>query len=284
MRLSVAQKTTFKFETAQRVVMQSRRLTPADFKGQTVLDWRIETEGATVGARFQDGAGDITDTARLEGPVETLDIVVQGLVETTDAAGVLAGLREKISPAAYLLSRKTTRPDKDILELGSEALASMGRAQVLDKAHALSAAVHGELDPDGKTEDDEVPVTAAEALAAGAGGPEAHAHLLISLALSNDIPARFVYGYAVTEAPGDDRDTLHVAPDNLLGWAELHVGKLGWVAFDALNACCPDDRYIRLCSGFDAADAAPIRTVASGSPDSDTTVDVVQAAMGQVQQ
>ena len=68
-------------------------------------------------------------------------------------------------------------------------------------------------------------------------------------------------------------------------WAELHVGKLGWVGFDAVNACCPDDRYIRLCSGFDAQAAEPIRAFASGdSSERATEIAVAVAAAGQVQQ
>jgi len=42
------------------------------------------------------------------------------------------------------------------------------------------------------------------------------------------------------------------------------VAGLGWVGFDPANRCCPDDRYIRLGSGLDAQDAAPIRGVSRG--------------------
>ena len=47
-------------------------------------------------------------------------------------------------------------------------------------------------------------------------------------------------------------------------WAEIWVQGLGWIGFDPANACCPDDRYIRLGSGLDAQDAAPIRGTARG--------------------
>lgn len=39
---------------------------------------------------------------------------------------------------------------------------------------------------------------------------------------------------------------------------------LGWIGFDPANSCCPDDRYIRLGSGLDAQDAAPIKGTARG--------------------
>jgi transglutaminase-like putative cysteine protease len=44
----------------------------------------------------------------------------------------------------------------------------------------------------------------------------------------------------------------------------VHVGGLGWVGFDPANNCCPDNRYIRLGSGLDARDAAPIKGTARG--------------------
>jgi transglutaminase-like putative cysteine protease len=47
-------------------------------------------------------------------------------------------------------------------------------------------------------------------------------------------------------------------------WAELWLEGLGWVGFDPANRCSPDERYIRLGSGLDAMDAAPIKGTARG--------------------
>ena len=71
------------------------------------------------------------------------------------------------------------------------------------------------------------------------------------------LPARYVSGYLHSTADGKPHDAAHA-------WAEIHVGALGWVGFDAANACCPDDRYVRLGSGYDAEDAAPVRGMAFG--------------------
>ena len=64
-------------------------------------------------------------------------------------------------------------------------------------------------------------------------------------------------------------------------WAELYVRDLGWVGFDASNRVCPDERYIRLGSGFDAIDAAPIRGVSQGSGAEALSVDVTIIDAGQ---
>ncbi|MGL6211115.1 MAG: transglutaminase-like domain-containing protein, partial [Paracoccaceae bacterium] len=94
-----------------------------------------------------------------------------------------------------------------------------------------------------------------EALAQGAGVCQDHAHVLIAAARHLGLPARYVSGYLLVT--GDTSEAAHA-------WAEVHVKGLGWVGFDPTNRCCPDARYIRLGSGLDAQDAAPIRGVSQG--------------------
>jgi transglutaminase-like putative cysteine protease len=115
--------------------------------------------------------------------------------------------------------------------------------------------------------------TAAEALALGEGVCQDHAHALIACARSRGIPARYVSGYLFATQDGVPHEAAHA-------WAELHVPGLGWVGFDPANRCCPDARYIRLGSGLDAQDAAPIRGIARGGGREamDVTVAVQQAA------
>ena len=64
------------------------------------------------------------------------------------------------------------------------------------------------------------------------------------------------------------------------GWAEAFLPDLGWIGFDPSNRVCVTDRYLRLASGLDADDAAPIRgsvTVAGDiSIDADVRIAVAQ--------
>ena len=41
-------------------------------------------------------------------------------------------------------------------------------------------------------------------------------------------------------------------------WAEAHVDGLGWVGFDVSNGISPDTRYVRVATGLDYREAAPI--------------------------
>lgn len=267
MRLEIRHDTTYEFNPPMRGVVQSLRLWPSRFEGQATIEWKVNIEGAVRGAAFRDAAGDHIETAVMLGPVESVVVEVSGIVETTDLSGVLRGHRERISPAAYLRHSHFTKPDSNIRALASDA--SADAVSDLDRAHALAKAVSDAIAyTPGKTDHT---TTAAEALASGHGVCQDHAHALIAAALSLDVPARYVTGYL--HAEGGVAEASHA-------WAELHVPDLGWIGFDPSNGVCPNEHYVRIGSGFDAVDAAPIRGVAQGLGAEALRVDVnvVEAA------
>ena len=255
MRLSVRHQTVYEYDMPMRFVTQSHRLTPGDHGGQRVIDWRVSAEGATFGAGFRDGAGDQVTTLTVEGPIERIEISIEGLVETSDTAGVLRGWTETIWPAVYLRSTAATKPDVAIEELARSVADGTRGEGTLALSHALCDAVsEAVVYRPGVTD---AGTNAGEALAAGEGVCQDHAHVLIALAHALDLPARYVTGY------------LYADPDEPIGeaahaWAEIFVEGLGWVGFDSANQCCPDERYVRLGSGHDALCAAPIRGMARG--------------------
>lgn len=263
MRLSVSHITRYSFSAPVQGLVQSHRLTPSRCANQRVLSWEVNMLQAQRGAAFRDGAGDWTETVSLRGPVESFEIEVVGEVETEDYAGVLKDHREKVPPSAYLTDTAQTRPTPAMRELAEKTLAPLRDKTVLEQAHALSAAVSDAVEyVPGETEHF---TTAAEALEGGKGVCQDQAHVLIALAQISEIPARYVTGYLFSDSADHIGEASHA-------WAELYVPGLGWVGFDPSNRCCPDERYIRLGSGFDAVDAAPIRGVVLGV--ADETLDV----------
>jgi transglutaminase-like putative cysteine protease len=268
MRLSVHHRTLYRYDRPARFVAQSHRMTPAPSASQTIHDWRISAEGATFGARFTDGAGDHVVTMTHQGPVETIEIVVDGLVETTDTAGVLRGHRESISPLVYLRPSAATAPNRALSELRDAALARHHDATALDRAHRLSAAVaEAIVYTPGATH---AHTSAAEALAIGQGVCQDQTHAMIALAHLDGLPARYVTGYLFSgdREEGGAHEASHA-------WAEVFVEGLGWVGFDPANRCCPDERYIRIGSGRDAREAAIIRGVSGGLAEEEMDVTVV---------
>ena len=276
MRLRVRHETVYHFDPPMRGVVQSHRLTPSLYEGQQVIDWSVDVDGAMRGAGFRDGAGDWIETVSLLGPVEQMAIVVRGEVETVDLSGVLRGHRESGPPMSYLRPTRATRADKALTELAADAVAGLDEAATLDRSHALMNAVADAIPyTPGETEHG---TTAAEALALGHGVCQDHAHAMIACAMTLGVPGRYVTGYLFASEEEGAHEASHA-------WAELWVEGLGWVGFDPSNRSCPDDRYIRLGSGADATEAAPIRGVAQGVGREwlDVKVVVDQASQSQAQ-
>ncbi len=276
MRLNITHRTRYQFDTPKRSLTQSLRLWPTDFDGQTVESWSVDIEGHDVarGAALRDGAGDWIETVAMRN-VSDVTIAVSGTVETRDLTGFVRGLREKVSPIAYLRPSPMTRLNDPLRELSAKAVE--GLKNPLDRAHALARAVTEAIPyRSGKTVAD---TTAAEALELGEGVCQDQAHALIAIARAADVPGRYVSGYLHASSDGRMHEASHA-------WAELWVDDIGWVGFDAANACCPDDKYVRLASGIDSVNAAPIRGMAlgGGTEHLDVNVKVLQAGQQQQQQ
>ncbi|OCX62800.1 transglutaminase [Thioclava sp. SK-1] len=270
MILSVQHVTTYQYDEPMRSACQSLRLTPSRYQGQRVISWTLDVVGGTKGGSFRDGAGDRIEGWSMRGPVDKVVIRAFGQVETTDCAGVLRNHRELVHPFAYLRETSATWQDEAIERLAAEACDDSGTA--LARAHKLSAAVSEAIEyTPGATD---AQTTAADALALGRGVCQDHAHALIAASRVRNIPARYVTGYLHSTADGEGHEASHA-------WAEVWVDDLGWVGFDPANECCPDERYIRIGSGLDAHDAAPIRGVSQGEGDESMNVVV---ALESVQQ
>ena len=95
------------------------------------------------------------------------------------------------------------------------------------------------------------------------------AHILISAARFNQLPARYVNGFLLEETVSGV-NTTHA-------WVEIFINNLGWVAFDPSHKKCIDDKYIRISTGYDFEDASTIKGVKTnynGEEFLDTKVDI----------
>lgn len=270
MILTVDHVTTYSYDSPMGSSVQSLRLFPSCFAGQREIEWQVAVEGGIRGGEFRDGAGDKVESWSIRPPIEEVVVTVRGKIETTDTAGVLRGHRELVHPMAYLRETTATWIDDGLAKLASEAVADC--TELLDCAHRLSAAVAEAISYEPGTTD--AHTTAAEALAQGKGVCQDHAHALIAVARAHDLPARYVSGYLFATEDGAPHEAAHA-------WTEIWIEGIGWIGFDAANSCCPDDRYIRLGSGLDAHEAAPIRGITQGG--SEERLDVT-VALEQVQQ
>lgn len=244
MELAVRHLTRFRYDAPAWQVAMRLRLRPADLECQKVLDWEVTVDGRQVTAFPGNAFGDGEGFVLLRGAVEQVEVLARGLVRTTDRYGVVAGFRSEPPLPVFLRTTPLTRPDAALAALAGES----GTGEVLSSLHLLSARVRELIRyrPGSTT----AATSAAEALAQGHGVCQDQAHAFVSAARVLGIPARYVAGYLLS--PTDAGGETHA-------WAEAWVEGLGWVGFDPTHGMCVTERYIRLCGGLDADDAAPIK-------------------------
>lgn len=261
MLLTVRHLTRYTYEPEAQGVALRLKLFPAASAGQQSRDWTVAVNGEPIEPLLSDGAGDRIALWHAQAAVPEVEIVATGTVETADTAGVLRGVREAMPPAVYLRETPVTAPSPAIGALAHH----IDEDQTLARLHALSEAVgDAVVYTPGATQ---AATTAAEAIVLTRGVCQDQAHVFIAAARCMGIPARYVAGYLLDPDRDDDDGG---AGEQTHAWAEAHVPSLGWVGFDITHQMCPTDAYVRLASGFDAADAAPIR--GTFPPDIDQTL------------
>jgi len=262
MQLAIRHTTRYDFSSPVNHGLQRLRLKPRPTHGQQVLEWNVALQGAKVEVEYADHHNNHTLLISLEPGASSLVIECSGQVETTDNSGVY-GLHSGFMPLwAFLMQTPLTRPGAKMRGLVSGLDADRGNT--LATLHALSHAVLRDVAYEvGHTL---ATTSAEEAVAAGRGVCQDHAHVFIGCARLLGIPARYVSGYLMM----DDRIDQEAGH----GWAEAHVKGLGWVGFDVSNAICPDARYVRVATGFDYGEAAPITGISFGTGESALAVSV----------
>ncbi|HRP11711.1 MAG TPA: transglutaminase family protein [Terricaulis sp.] len=263
MRLAVRHLTRYAYDPPAERAALRLRLYPPRFRSQAVEAWRVSVNGEEIAPMLTNGLGEGESIWTAHAPQGLIEIVAEGVVEAQEASGVVRGLADHTRAPMYLRGTPRTAADEAIVALAQGAR----EADPLATLHRLSNAVRDAVDYTPAATHHST--TAAEALAQGAGVCQDHAHIFIAAARVLAIPARYVAGYLAPNFEGAHE--THA-------WAEAYVPDLGWVGFDPANRQCPTDAYIRLCAGFDAADAAPVRgAVSFGAGEAlDVSVEVAQ--------
>ncbi len=254
MRLSVRHRTTYKYTSRARYLAQILRMTPLDGPGQKVLSWSVEADRKRRLPHYVDGFGNLTHLHTHHDWHDEVSISVAGVVETWDTNGVLGMLPEQLPPGFFSRSTPLTAPHELVDALAAKVA---GEADPLTRLHRLMECIREDVAYlPGVTSAE---TSAGEALLAGAGVCQDHAHVFIAAARSLGHPARYVSGYLHAASDAEDALASHA-------WAEVWVPELGWVGFDPSNGIAPTERYVRTGVGLDYADAAPVRGVRRGAP------------------
>ncbi|MFN7159138.1 MAG: transglutaminase domain-containing protein [Erythrobacter cryptus] len=260
-KLTLTVRHTTHYAFAEPVVhaLQRLRLTPKETQGQRIIAWSIELENAHVECQYDDQHFNHVTLIGITPGAREVRVRCEGTVETEDNAGVIGRHSGHLPLWSFLRQTPLTRPGPRLRALLRELPAGEAR-EPLDFLHRLAALVRARIAYEtGRTH---AATTAEEAVAHGAGVCQDHAHIFIGAARASGIPARYVSGYLLMD-DRTDQEATHA-------WAEAHVEGLGWVGFDVSNGICPDPRYVRVATGSDYREAAPVTGIRLGAATDET--------------
>lgn len=262
MRLSITHTTRYEYAEPVMQGLQRLRLKPKPTQGQHVVDWSMDLEGAELEVEYEDHHSNHTTLVSMEPEARSVTVTCSGLVDTSDSAGVIGRHSGHMPLWGFEGQTDLTKPGQNMRALAREMNGDVSEDGNVEQLHKLSSAVLDAVTYEiGRTEVD----TPAEiALEQGHGVCQDHAHIFIGVARLLGYPARYVSGYLMMN-DRIDQEAGHA-------WAEAYVRGLGWVGFDVSNGISPDERYIRVATGCDYRDAAPVTGIAYGGGHSELSV------------
>ena len=248
MRIRIDYTTTYDYDRPAHSVVQLLRVQPRSGHDQLVSRWRIDVDADGSLRPGTDAFGNWTHLFTADTPVRRLTLTVTGEVDTTEAHGAIRGFAEPLPPAMFLRATALTIADPAIAAFARD----FGDAPVLDRLHALNAALYGAMAFDAAATG--TGTDAATAFAQKSGVCQDYTHIFCTAARTLGVPARYVSGHYVR---AEAQPAGHA-------WAEALVPDLGWVGFDPTNGISTTPAHVRVAVGLDYLDAAPVRGARRG--------------------
>lgn len=262
MRLAIRHTTHYRFASPVIHAIQRLRLTPKTTQGQEIVSWEMVFDNAEKQFAYEDQHHNLTTLIAMTPGAREVTVTCAGTVDTHDFAGVIGHHAGHLPLWSFHGQTPLTRPGAGMRALVRD-VRKEGRG-ALEMLHALSDRIRDKVTY--QTGVTGVETTAEDTWSLGCGVCQDHAHLFIGTARALGIPARYVSGYLMMN-DRIDQEATHA-------WAEAHVDDLGWVGFDVSNGISPDQRYVRVATGRDYRDAAPITGISTGSASEELVVSV----------
>jgi transglutaminase-like putative cysteine protease len=263
MILRVEHTTEFGYDGPIAEAYTELRLRPLEGGGQHCSSFRLITQPPGLRVReYRDYFGN---------GVHHFDVL-----ESHDRLAVTA-VSEVMTPKSFVGARQVPTPLELHDYLGSTDFAPFsesvsdfaarhtGGAAGTERAHALMAAIHGELVYDPGATD--VQTRADEVLVLGRGVCQDFTHVMIAACRCIGIPARYVSGYLYDPKLVGDNAASHA-------WVDVWDEERGWLALDPTHDRDQTESYVRVAVGRDYADVPPTRGVYKGNADETLAVRV----------
>jgi len=259
------------------------RLRPMHDDQQSCVSFRLVTQPASRGSSYKDGYGNwihqfnlLPHHRRLR--IEAESVVLVHEAPTPEPGGMSLAEFDALRPELLDEHFDWVAPSAYVPYLPSLAEISKAAEQACDGtvagfAQAASGFVHNNfVYMKGATH---VHSSVQDSLTLRAGVCQDFAHVLIGVARTRGLPARYVSGYLVSGSAGPGAKQEEVIGGQAShAWAEIFLPGSGWIGFDPTLGKPIQLRHIRVAYGRDYGDVPPVRGVYKGRAGQSLSVDV----------
>lgn len=277
MLLRVLHETVYDYVPPVRTAQHMAHLKPASTSRQRLLSHRLTVDPQPAQqTESVDVYGNTRSFFALQASHDALRVVADSLVSTAplpqppaDPAWdeVVERMRyhrgTHYDPAAEFAFASPYVPRDEAFAAYAQASFPAGRP-LLEAAGDLMRRIHADFEYAPAATDVNTP--ALEALALRRGVCQDLAHVMLGCLRSLHLPARYVSGYLLTEAPAGKARL--VGSDASHAWVAVYVpaaeGPGSWAELDPTNDRGPGEDYVTLATGRDYSDVSPIRGVIHG--------------------
>lgn len=285
MHLDIGFVTHFVYPTPVWESQNAVRACPIDSETQRLVSYTLEIEPDAESRWYVDRWGTRVDTFGVSEPHTELVVTATAEAETTrppepSGGATIADLHESTRDSSHWLFLRASRHTEwhgPIVEAASAAVADS--VDLVSAIRALGSVVNRRLEyRPGATD---IGVRPEVVWNQRAGVCQDYAHLMIAMARSQGIPARYVSGYFYASdvsgggAPAESEITVHTH-----AWVEVWVPEFGWWGLDPTNDQVAGERHVVVGQGRDYDDVLPMRGVYFGDTEHSLAAHVVMSVSG----
>jgi transglutaminase-like putative cysteine protease len=265
MKWRIHHRTLYTYATAARDSFNEVRLTPANDERQTLEFFSLQTTPAAATRRYNDFYGNIVHHFEVAAPHTSLLIESYALVSTRPPPALAENASvpplSSDAPFAFDYLSPTRFVDLDPATWRLAVDATSGLTDPWQAALAIMRFVHGYLTYSPAST--HVHTHLRDVIASRCGVCQDFAHMMLGLCRTLKMPARYVSGYLATE----QASATHA-------WVEVLLPTPGWQPLDPTHDQQIDGTYVKIATGRDYSDVAPVAGYYKGSLHRKMQVDV----------
>lgn len=277
MYYAVTHLTVYKYSDPITDSVMEIRKQPRTEGNQRSLRFDLDVSPHTKVTHYRDYHGNTVHHFDIPAPHTRLAVKANAIVEIKDADPIpdaidmsawdaLDAQAESFDFLDFLMAGQYAKPTPLLNDFADEIGVSR-YADPLTVLRNMNTAIYDAFDYTQNVTRADSPIDVA--LEARRGVCQDFTHIMLAMARSIGIPARYVSGYLYHQTDQDRSDV-----DASHAWVEAYLPDLGWVGFDPTNNLIVGNRHIRVCIANDYASASPSRGVFKGDATTELSVQV----------